>query len=503
MKADPKAEAAVAPAAGGKSKLFIMIGAAVLVLGLGGGAGWYFLHGSAEEAPRSAKKEHGEQQEKEEGRASARVPADRAFTVNLQPENGDQYLQVAFTLQVDGAEQAEVIKTNMAKVRSRVLLLLSGKKAPEINTVEGKQQLAGEILAVVKQPFAEHGDAGSLGRPVHLVHHPVSRSMADNFLSQEEVDALLKGVNGDQDDVAAPEDTSGVRTYNLATQERIVRGRMPTLEIINERFARYLRVGLFNFLRRSAEVSVGSVRVSKYSEFIRNLVVPTNLNLIHMKPLRGTALMVFDPGLVFLLVDNLFGGDGRFHTRVEGRDFTQTEQRIIMRILDIVFEAYAKSWEPVYPIEFEYIRSEMNTQFANIATPNEVVVSSTFTVELGSVSGQIHFCMPYSMIEPIRDALTSSLQGEALEVDKRWIRLMTQQIQVAEVELVAMLGHGKANFDEILNMKVGDVIPISVPEMLQATVDGVPVMDCSYGVSNGQYALKVEKLLANSDTFNK
>ena len=324
--------------------------------------------------------------------------------------------------------------------------------------------------------------------------------MADNFLSQEEVDALLKGVNGDQDDVSVPEDTSGVRTYNLATQERIVRGRMPTLEIINERFARLLRVGLFNFMRRSAEVSVGSVRVSKYSEFIRNLVVPTNLNLIHIKPLRGTALMVFDPGLVFLLVDNLFGGDGRFHTRVEGRDFTQTEQRIILRILDIVFEAYTKSWEPVFPVEFEYIRSEMNTQFANIATPNEVVVSSTFTVELGSVSGQIHFCMPYSMIEPIRDALTSSLQGEALEVDKRWIRLMTQQIQVAEVELVAVLGTGRASFDDILNMKVGDIIPLNVPEQIQATVDSVPVMDCTYGILNGQYALKVEKQLANSDS---
>src|SRR6476469_9228670 len=235
--------------------------------------------------------------------------------------------------------------------------------------------------------------------------------MADNFLSQEEVDALLKGVNGDQDDDRAPEDQSGVRPYNLATQERIVRGRMPTLEIINERFARLMRIGLFNFLHRSAEVSIGPVRVTKYSEFIRNLVVPTNLNLVYMKPLRGTALIVLDPNLVFLIVDNLFGGDGRFHTRVEGRDFTQTEQRIIQRVLNIIFETYAKSWEPVYPVEFEYVRSEMNTQFANIATPNEVVVSSTFTVELGSVSGQIHFCLPYSVIEPIRDTLTSSLPG--------------------------------------------------------------------------------------------
>jgi flagellar motor switch protein FliM len=326
--------------------------------------------------------------------------------------------------------------------------------------------------------------------------------VSDNFLSQEEVDALLKGVTGDQDEADLQEDSSGVRPYNLATQERIVRGRMPTLEIINERFARLLRIGLFNFLRRSAEVSVGTVRVSKYSEFIRNLVVPTNLNLTHMKPLRGTSLIVLDPGLVFLLVDNLFGGDGRFHTRVEGRDFTQTEQRIIHKILEIIYETYSKSWEPVYPVEFEYIRSEMNTQFANIATPNEVVVSTTFTIELGPVSGEMHICMPYSMIEPIRDLLTSSLQGETLEIDRRWVRLMTQQIQIAEVELVADLGSTRVTLGDILNMKVGDIIPLSIPEIVSANVDGTPVMECKYGVFNGQYALKVEKLLNSSVTEN-
>ncbi|HTH44902.1 MAG TPA: flagellar motor switch protein FliM [Oxalicibacterium sp.] len=319
--------------------------------------------------------------------------------------------------------------------------------------------------------------------------------MAENFLSQEEVDALLKGVNGDQDEGGKKDDPAGIRPYNLATQERIVRGRMPTLEIINERFSRLLRIGLFNFLHRTAEVSISPVRVSKYSEFIRNLVVPTNLNLIHIKPLRGTALIVLDPNLVFLLVDNLFGGDGRFHTRVEGRDFTQTEQRIIQRVLAIIFETYAKSWEPVYPVEFEYIRSEMNTQFANIATPNEVVVSTTFTIELGPVSGEMHFCTPYSMIEPIRDVLTSSMQGETLEMDKRWIRLMTQQIQTAEVEILARMGTANVTLGDILNMKAGDVIPIIVPDQVTAEVDGVPVMECTYGKLNGQYALRVEKLI--------
>ena len=213
--------------------------------------------------------------------------------------------------------------------------------------------------------------------------------MAGDFLSQDEVDALLKGVTGEADEPEESEgDGGGVRAYNIGTQERIVRGRMPTLELVNERFARYLRIGLFNYMHRNAEIFVGPIRVQKYSEFIRNLVVPTNLNLVIAKPLRGTALFVFDPNLVFLVVDNMFGGDGRFHTRVEGRDFTPTEQRIIQGLLNVVFTEYSKSWKPVYDINFEYIRSEMNSQFANIATPSEIVVSTTFTLEFGGATAQ-------------------------------------------------------------------------------------------------------------------
>jgi flagellar motor switch protein FliM len=322
--------------------------------------------------------------------------------------------------------------------------------------------------------------------------------MSHEFLSQDEVDALLKGVTGEADEVKATVDTKGVRPYNLATQERIVRGRMPTLELINERFARQLRLGLFNFMRRTAEISVGPIRIIKYNEFIRNLAVPTNLNLVQAKPLRGTALFIFDPNLVFLVVDNLFGGDGRFHTRVEGRDFTQTEQRIIQRLLGVVFEEYEKSWKPVYELKFEYLRAEMNTQFANIATPNEVVVVTTYNIEFGSTAGEFHICMPYAMIEPVRDLLYSSMQGDHLEVDKRWLRLLSQQVQAAEVELVATLGGAQVTFNQILRMKPGDVIGFEIHDAITAAVDGVPVMECHYGVFNGQYALKVEKMLSGS-----
>lgn len=324
--------------------------------------------------------------------------------------------------------------------------------------------------------------------------------MSEDFLSQDEVDALLKGATGEQDDAPEEEDTAGIRDYNIATQERIVRGRMPTYEIINERFARLLRVGLFNFIRRTVDISVGPVKVIKFSEFVRNLVVPTNLNMVHMKPLRGTALLIFDPNLIFLIIDNLFGGDGRFHTRVEGRDFTTTEQRMIQRLLDVVFADYEKAWHSVYPIKFEYIRSEMNPQFASIATPNEVVVTITFDIDMGNKGGDLHVCIPYAMIEPIRDLLYSSLQGDHMEVDKRWVRLLSKQIQTAEVELIANLGHTKVTFEQILSMQVGDVIPIDIPELINAEVDNIPVLECRYGITNGRYALRVNTLLSSSES---
>lgn len=325
----------------------------------------------------------------------------------------------------------------------------------------------------------------------------------EEFMSQEEVDALLKGVTGEIDQVSDENKPAGVRPYNIATQERIVRGRMPGLEIINDRFARLMRVGIFNFMRRSAEISVGPVKVQKYSEFTRNLPIPTNLNLVHVKPLRGTSLFVFDPNLVFFVVDNLFGGDGRFHTRVEGREFTQTEQRIIHKLLNLVFEHYAASWRSVRPLQFEYMRSEMHTQFANVATPNEIVIVTQFTIEFGSIGGTLHICFPYSMIEPIRDVLSSPIQGEALEVDRRWVRVLSQQVQSAEVEPTVDLAEIRSSFAKLLNMRAGDVLPIDIPEQVVAKVDGVPVMECGYGIFNGQYALRVQNMISSASDSTK
>jgi len=319
--------------------------------------------------------------------------------------------------------------------------------------------------------------------------------MSTEFLSQDEVDALLRGVSGETEETEVQEEAGGVRAYNLATQERIVRGRMPTLETIHERFARNLRIGLFNFMRRSPEIAVGQVRTLKYSEFIRNVVVPTNINIVHLQPLRGSALFIFEPRLVFTIIDNLFGGDGRFQTHVEGRDFTPTEHRIIQRLLQVVFECLERAWATVHPIKFEFVRSELHTQFATVANPSEIVITASFNIELGNGGGDFHLCFPYSSIEPIRDLLCSNLQGDTNDVDRRWVKMLSRQVQSAEVDLVATLGHADVPVGQLLNMKVGDVVMIDIPDTVVATVDNVPVFDCKFGTLNGQYAIKVNQVL--------
>jgi flagellar motor switch protein FliM len=324
--------------------------------------------------------------------------------------------------------------------------------------------------------------------------------MNQQILSQDEVDALLHGITGESQKLEEEEaPTGGIRDYDIASQERIVRGRMPTMEIINERFARNIRIGLFNFIRKSPEVSVGAIKVQKYSAFLREIVVPTNFNIVSVKPLRGSGLIVCDPTLVFAVIDSLFGGSGKFHTRIEGRDFSPTEQRIINRLVEVVREEYKKAWHGIYPLELDYQRSEMQPQFANVATPSEIVVTTSFTLEVGDTTGTVHFCIPYATLEPIRDILYSTVQGDSAEPDRRWVKLLTHQIQAAEVELVAELGTAPATVEQLLSLKAGDFLELDLLPAIEAKVDGVPVFECQYGTSNGRYAIRIEKLLTGQD----
>lgn len=320
---------------------------------------------------------------------------------------------------------------------------------------------------------------------------------ANDLLSQAEIDALLHGVNDgsiETDYEVVPRGQPVA--YDFANQDRIVRGRMPTLEMINERFVRYFRISLFNFLRRSAEIAISGIQVLKFSDYIRGLFVPTNLNLIRFNPLRGRALLVFEPNLVFAAVDNFFGGTGRFHNKIEGREFTPTEMRVIHLLIELLFKDYEEAWKPVMKVDFEYLNSEVNPQFANIVSPSEIVVVSTIHVELDGGGGDIHITLPYAMIEPIRELLDAGIQSDRGEVDTRWESAFRTDLMSAEIELQSTLVEKTITVRDVLKMKKGDVIPIEMPESVCLTAEGIPIFSGRVGVSDTNYAIQItQKLL--------
>jgi flagellar motor switch protein FliM len=311
-----------------------------------------------------------------------------------------------------------------------------------------------------------------------------------DLLSQDEIDALLHGVDDglvQTETLVAP---GGVKSYDLTSQDRIVRGRMPTLEMINERFARYTRVSMFNMLRRSADVAVGGVQVMKFGEYIHSLYVPTSLNLVKVKPLRGTALFILDARLVFKLVDNFFGGDGR-HAKIEGREFTPTELRVVRMVLDQAFVDLKEAWQAVMDVTFEFINSEVNPAMANIVGPSEAIVVSTFHVEMDGGGGDLHVAMPYSMVEPVREMLDAGFQSDLDDQDERWIKALREDVLDVSVPLSATVVRRQLKLRDILHMQPGDVIPVELPDELILRANGVPSFKARLGSHKGTLALQV------------
>ncbi len=323
-----------------------------------------------------------------------------------------------------------------------------------------------------------------------------------DLLSQDEIDALLNGVEGG--DVATGNDqpvaVDAVSPYDFTQQDRIVRGRLPTLEMVNDRFARFFRTGVFNVLRKTCDVSVLGVKMLKFTEYVHGLAVPTNLNLVRIKPLRGTALVVFEPRLVFTVIDNFFGGDGRYHARIEGRDFTATENRVIQIMLGELFSAMTEAWAPVLDLQFEYQNSEINPQFANIVSPTETVVVSRFQVELDGIGGEIHLTMPYAMVEPIRTLLDAGVQSDRVDRDGRWADSLHQEILDAEVGLNSLLLETRLSIGEFLHLRPGDVIPVQLPELTTVYAEDVPLFRGYYGQSNGRNAVRFHAQASRRET---
>ncbi|MEP1385343.1 MAG: flagellar motor switch protein FliM [Paraglaciecola sp.] len=313
-----------------------------------------------------------------------------------------------------------------------------------------------------------------------------------DLLSQDEIDALLHGVDDvEEEDVSESVSEGSAMEYDFSSQDRIVRGRMPTLEIVNERFARHMRVSLFNMMRRSAEVSINGIQMTKFGEYIHTLFVPTSLNMVRFRPLKGTGLITMEARLVFILVDNFFGGDGRYHAKIEGREFTPTERRIIQMLLKLIFEDYKEAWAPVMDVSFEYLDSEVNPAMANIVSPTEVVVISSFHIELDGGGGDFHVSLPYSMLEPIRELLDAGVQSDKEDTDLRWSKALRDEIMDVKVELSTHMMDINMTLEEVMDFEAGLIIPIEMPEHITVMIEKLPTFRAKMGQSRESLALKI------------
>ncbi|SIO01033.1 flagellar motor switch protein FliM [Halodesulfovibrio marinisediminis] len=318
----------------------------------------------------------------------------------------------------------------------------------------------------------------------------------NKILAQDEVDALLRGLSGGEieSETDIPEDETGIVAFDLANQDRIIRGRMPVLEIVNDRFSRLCTNALSNAVRKRVELNPISIDMTKFGDFMRSLPVPTSINIFKMEPLRGNAIIVVDSRLVFALVENFFGGAGS-QPKIEGREFTRIEQAIVDRVIKIALDNMEESWRPVHEVNLELVRSEINPQFAAIVPPSDVVVVITFEVELESAIGSLIVCLPYATIEPIRSKLHASFQTERLEVDHAWVSRLKERLLETPVDMKVRFGESKITGNQLLRLKVGDVLLLDTDteDLLEATIEGVKKFHGISGTVKSNKAFQIVK----------
>jgi len=320
-----------------------------------------------------------------------------------------------------------------------------------------------------------------------------------DILSQDEVDALLRGVQSGEigTEEAKQKIMTGIRPYDLTSQERIVRGRMPGLEMANERFTRFFRNSVSGLVMKFVDISIHNVGIVKFGEFMKTIPFPSSINIFKMEPLKGYSLLVLEAPLVFAFVEFFFGGASVRNVKSEGRAFTSIEQRVIKKVVSMALNDLAQAWTGIAPIQPDHIGSEMNPQFVTIVTPSEIVIKIEVHIEVEDFTGKLFFCIPYSMIEPVKEKLYSGIQGDKFDLDQRWVNRLKEILMNSAVEVVAEVGKINLTFSDLMSLKEGEVLTLgkcAADDMLIAVEDvtkfkGLP------GYSRGNQAIRITKII--------
>lgn len=317
------------------------------------------------------------------------------------------------------------------------------------------------------------------------------------LLSQDEVDALLKGLDtGDIESEQKPDQAEvTLEAFDWTSLGRNVRGSMPLLDVVNSRFCQRLRASLSSVLRKLMDISPEPVETIRFSEFQRSLPVPTSMHLFKLEPLRGTGILVIESRLVFCLVEAFFGGSGMGSTKIEGRDFTPIEKKVIEKVVQMALVNLTESWEEVYPIKTEFIRSESNPLAVNVVPPEELLISAKFDVELNKPLGKIMICIPISSFQPIRQKLAGGYLDDGTKPDQTWVNLIKDRLMPIQVEMKVDLGCTTLSVKDLQNLRPGDIIVLdnNFRDPVKAEVEGVPKYEGYVGRIRNRKVFRVEQ----------
>ena len=325
-------------------------------------------------------------------------------------------------------------------------------------------------------------------------------------LSQDEVDALLNAVNDGDDELLGDGESEfesfdgtdeDIQEYDLTNQDRVIRGRMPILEIIYERFIRSFRVSLSNSLRKISTISMISTDLLKFGEFVNTLPIPSCMSIMRFNELRGPALLVFESKLAYAIIDSYFGGTDRPFTKIEGKEFTQIELSFMRKVMDMAISDLEDAWAPVHRIDAQYLRTEINPQFVGVVPPADVIIVTTLEVEFESASGTIMIVVPYSTIEPIKQKLSSSFQTDNDMADSIWTQAMNEHIKDAKAGLTVKLGQAEMTVGDLITLQEGDIIPLTQEASGEVSlmIEGVEKMKCLIGVHKGNRAVQIREFV--------
>jgi flagellar motor switch protein FliM len=323
----------------------------------------------------------------------------------------------------------------------------------------------------------------------------------NQVLSQAEVDALLNAVAEGSLDTSSSgsskkdDKSQDVQSYDLTNQDRVIRGKMPTLDLIYERFVRLFRMSLSNSLRKIASISIISTDLLKFGEFVNTLPIPSCVGILRSESLRGPALLVFESKLAYALIDSYFGGTDRPYTKTDGKEFTRIELMIMNKVMSLSIADLEEAWSPVHKIGLMHLRTETNPQFVGVVPLSEVIISTTFEVELENASGTIALVIPYSTIEPIKNKLNSSFQSDSDKTDRVWIENLETHMGQVEANVSVNLGETNITVGDLVNLNIGDIIPLNqdCDGELLLNVEGVEKFKCFFGVSRGTRAVQITR----------